>query len=133
MAMFKRKNLSVPSNTYRTPKGSEHVFWNNSATFVSDPEDIKYFRGSPDYEEVGVAEKIMDTVKDMLPKESKDDFKKKLRKIKSIGPEIADAIVNKFDSFEHFRTNIDRRSLIEMSGIGKERADEIMKQLKKEE
>jgi len=64
MAKFICENLgwNLQSNRYSTPKGNEYMFHLNSPTDVPDPEDAEFFRKVPGFKEVGLIEKIKETI-----------------------------------------------------------------------
>ena len=137
MTKFKHKTLSdsLPSNTYITSKNNSYVFDINIATSITDKDDIQYFRDSSDFEEIGIVEqakeKVKEKIKEITTPKGKEQFKKTLIDLKGIDEEIAEVILNDYDSFDEFK-KISERDLIRISGIGRVRADRILKQLRGE-
>lgn len=80
------------------------------------------------------AEPLTTTVEERRAKD-----KQKLKDLKGINDEIAEAILNHFGTYDEFKKGLiqgdeapGRRRLLEISGIGKVRADSIIRQLREE-
>lgn len=130
MKKFTRNGLDT-DNTYSGPSGRLYLFTPRQPTKVTDEKDIKFFEKSGDYTEVHDTVEAVKTVIEKAKKIVKKEqpFDEFLASFKGVDKEVADVIKTHYKDKEDFMSNISEHQLRTISGIGKKRASDIMKQV----
>lgn len=131
---FVNVNLAVSSNTFkRTPGGRDYMFEARKPTKVFNKDDIKFFESQNEYRDEGVIKDIVGKVKKAVTSKKSDkkekDFQANLISIKGIGPETANVLDDRYQTWKDFVMNVTLKDLIAVSGINRDRAEKIIKQV----